>query len=38
MAAGGRPVEAGFVRRIVNRVRATREVRLSNPVTLQIRG
>lgn len=38
MAAGGKPVEAGFVRRVINRVRATREVRLSNAVPITIRG
>lgn len=38
MAAGGKPVEAGFVRRVINRVRSTREVRLSSPVTIQIKA
>lgn len=36
MAAGGKPVEAGFVQRVINRVRSTREVRLSSPVTVEI--
>jgi lipoprotein-anchoring transpeptidase ErfK/SrfK len=36
MAAGGKPVEAGFVSRVINRVRSTREVRLSSPVTVEI--
>lgn len=38
MAAGGKPVEAGFVRRVINRVRSTREVRLSSPVTIEIKA
>ena len=38
MEAGGKPVEAGFVRRVINSVRATREVRLSRPVQLQIKA
>ena len=38
MAAGGKPVEAGFVRRVINRVRSTREVRLSTPVQISITG
>ena len=38
MAAGGKPAEAGFVRRVINRVRSTREVRLSSPVQVQIKG
>lgn len=38
MAAGGKPVEAGFVRRVINRVRSTREVRLSTPVSIQIKS
>src|SRR5688500_10963950 len=36
MAAGGKPAEASFIRRVVNRVRSTREVRLSDPVTVEI--
>jgi len=36
MAAGGKPAEASFIRRVVNRVRSTREVRLSSPVTVEI--
>jgi lipoprotein-anchoring transpeptidase ErfK/SrfK len=36
MAAGGRPAEPSFIRKVVNRVRSTREVRLSNPVTVKI--
>lgn len=38
MAAGGKPVEASWVRRLVNRVRSTREVRLSTPVPLTVRA
>lgn len=38
MAAGGKPAQAGFVRSVINRVRATREVRLSNPVPITIRA
>ena len=38
MAAGGKPVEASFVRRVINRVRSTREVRLSTPVSIQIKA
>lgn len=38
MAAGGKPVEASWVRRLVNRVRSTREVRLSTPVSLTVRA
>ena len=38
MAAGGKPVQAGFVRRVINRVRSTQEVRLSRPVQLQIKA
>ncbi|HEY0809034.1 MAG TPA: L,D-transpeptidase [Longimicrobiales bacterium] len=36
MAAGGKPAEEGFIRRVINRVRSTREVRLSNPVTFEV--
>lgn len=38
MKAGGKPVEAGFVTRVINRVRSTREVRLSAPVQVQIKA
>ncbi|MGQ0815968.1 MAG: L,D-transpeptidase [Gemmatimonadota bacterium] len=38
MRAGGRPVDQGFVRRVINRIRSTREVRLSNPVPVTIQG
>lgn len=38
MAAGGKPAEASWVRRLVNRVRSTREVRLSTPVPLTVRA
>lgn len=38
MAAGGKPARASFVRRVINRVRSTQEVRLSNPVQVTIRG
>ena len=38
MAAGGKPVQQSFVRRVINRVRNTHEVRLSHPVSIQIRG
>ena len=36
MEHGGAPVEAGFVQRMINRVRSTREVRLSNPIPLRV--
>lgn len=36
MAAGGKPAEEGFIRRVINRVRSTREVRLSSPVTFEV--
>jgi lipoprotein-anchoring transpeptidase ErfK/SrfK len=36
MNAGGKPVSPGWVRRMVNRIRSTREVRLSEPVTVSI--
>lgn len=38
MEAGGKPVEPSFVQRVINRVRSTREVRLSRPVSVQIRA
>lgn len=38
MAAGGKPVESGWVRRMVNYVRSTREVRLSTSVPISIHG
>jgi murein L,D-transpeptidase YcbB/YkuD len=38
MAAGGKPVESGWVRRLINRVRSTREVRLTNGVPIAIHG
>jgi lipoprotein-anchoring transpeptidase ErfK/SrfK len=38
MAAGGKPVQQSFVRRVINRVRATQEVRLSNPVRIQVKA
>lgn len=37
MAAGGKPVSQGWVRRLLNKVRATREVRLSEPVEIIIK-
>ena len=38
MEAGGKPVQQSFVRRVINRVRATQEVRLSSPVRIQIKA
>lgn len=38
MAAGGKPAEAGWFRRMVNRVRSTQEVRLASGVPVIIRG
>jgi lipoprotein-anchoring transpeptidase ErfK/SrfK len=38
MAAGGKPVRASFARRVINRVRATQEVRLSAPVPISVRA
>lgn len=38
MAAGGKPVKQSFVRRVINRVRATQEVRLSAPVRLVVKS
>jgi lipoprotein-anchoring transpeptidase ErfK/SrfK len=38
MEAGGKPVHQSFVRRVINRVRATQEVRLSTPVPISVRG
>jgi lipoprotein-anchoring transpeptidase ErfK/SrfK len=38
MAAGGKPVKQSFVRRVINRVRSTHEVRLSQPVRLTVKG
>ena len=38
MAAGGTPVSQSWVRRILNRVRSTREVRLGNPVAISIKA
>ena len=38
MAAGGTPVSQSWVRRVLNRIRSTREVRLSNPVSIRITG
>ena len=38
MEAGGKPVKQSFVRRVINRVRSTHEVRLSRPVQIQIKG
>lgn len=36
MAAGGKPVDPGFVRSVINKLRSTREVRLSKPVPVEI--
>jgi lipoprotein-anchoring transpeptidase ErfK/SrfK len=36
MNAGGKPVSQSWVRRMLNRIRATREVRLSQPVSISI--
>lgn len=38
MEAGGKPVEPGWVRRMVNFVRSTREVRLTDGVPISIHG
>ena len=38
MAAGGKPVKQSFVRSVINRVRSTREVRLSTPVPIQVKA
>ena len=38
MAAGGKPVEPSFVRSVINRIRSTREVRLSSPVNVVIKS
>ncbi len=38
MAAGGKPVQPSFVRRVINRVRSTSEVRLTRPVQIQIKS
>lgn len=38
MAAGGKPVQASFVRRVINRVRATQEVRLTSSVPITVRA
>ena len=38
MAAGGKPVKQSFVRRVINRVRSTHEVRLSRPVRLTVKA
>ena len=38
MSAGGKPVKQSFVRNVINRVRSTHEVRLSNAVPIQIKG
>jgi lipoprotein-anchoring transpeptidase ErfK/SrfK len=38
MAAGGQPVKQSFVRRVINRVRSTQEVRLSRPVPISVRA
>lgn len=38
MAAGGKPVEESWIRRMVNRIRSTQEVRLSRAVPIAITG
>jgi lipoprotein-anchoring transpeptidase ErfK/SrfK len=38
MAAGGKPVQPSFVRRVINRVRSTSEVRLTSPVPIEIKS
>jgi lipoprotein-anchoring transpeptidase ErfK/SrfK len=38
MAAGGQPVKQSFVQRVINRVRRTQEVRLSTPVSIQVKA
>jgi lipoprotein-anchoring transpeptidase ErfK/SrfK len=38
MNAGGKPVSPGWIRSVVNKVRSTREVRLSSPVGISIRA
>lgn len=36
MASGGKPVSPSWIRRVINKVRSTREVRLSAPVRITI--
>lgn len=38
MAAGGKPVSQSWVHRLINRIRSTREVRLSSGVPIEIHG
>lgn len=38
MNAGGKPVSQSWVRRVLNRIRSTREVRLSEPVAITIKS
>ena len=38
MAAGGKPVDQSWIHRVVNRIRSTREVRLSTGVPISISG
>ena len=38
MDAGGKPVSPGWIRSVINRVRSTKEVRLSSPVPISITG
>lgn len=38
MEHGGAPVEPGLIQRLINRVRQTKEVRLSNPIPLRVRS
>ena len=36
MAAGGKPVDSSWIRNVINRIRSTKEVRLSSPVSVRI--
>jgi lipoprotein-anchoring transpeptidase ErfK/SrfK len=38
MEHGGAPVEPGLIRRLINNIRQTREVRLTNPVPIRVQS
>ena len=38
MDRGGAPVSPGLIRQLINRVKQTREVRLTNPVPLRVQA
>jgi lipoprotein-anchoring transpeptidase ErfK/SrfK len=38
MAAGGKPVDQSWVRGIINKIRSSKEVRLSNPVSMSVKA